>query len=202
MNKDELLDAGFDYVALGHLHNPQVYIRNLAVYAGAPEPVCAEDTGEHGYVLGEVQRKKVHISFVEMEGRRYLEKTVEVTESDNPYSLQEKISSVVARNGAQNMYRITLTGERDPGFVPQVREYLKCGRILSVTDQTVPAFHLDVLRKKYEGKLIGRFIESFGEGGPSGVTEEKALYYGLEALLYPGGQPEKKPGRREKNSGD
>lgn len=82
LNKDELLDAGFDYVALGHLHNPQVYIRNLAVYAGAPEPVCAEDTGEHGYVLGEVQRKKVHISFVEMEGRRYLEKTVEVTESD------------------------------------------------------------------------------------------------------------------------
>ena len=58
LNKDELLDAGFDYVALGHLHNPQVYIRNLAVYAGAPEPVCAEDTGEHGYVLGEVQRKK------------------------------------------------------------------------------------------------------------------------------------------------
>lgn len=202
LNKDELLDAGFDYVALGHLHNPQVYIRNLAVYAGAPEPVCAEDTGEHGYVLGEVQRKKVHISFVEMEGRRYLEKAVEVTESDNPYSLQEKISSVVARDGAQNMYRITLTGERDPGFVPQVREYLKCGRILSVTDQTVPAFHLDVLRKKYEGKLIGRFIESFGEGGPTGVTEEKALYYGLEALLYPGGQPEKKPGRREKNSGD
>ena len=100
------------------------------------------------------------------------------------------------------MYRITLTGERDPGFVPQVREYLKCGRILSVTDQTVPAFHLDVLRKKYEGKLIGRFIESFGEGGPTGVTEEKALYYGLEALLYLGGQPEKKPGRREKNSGD
>ena len=153
-------------------------------------------------MLGEVQRKKVHISFVEMEGRRYLEKIVEVTESDNPYSLQEKISSVVARDGAQNMYRITLTGERDPGFVPQVREYLKCGRILSVTDQTVPAFHLDVLRKKYEGKLIGRFIESFGEGGPTGVTEEKALYYGLEALLYPGGQPEKKPGRREKNSGD
>ena len=72
LNKDELLDAGFDYIALGHLHNPQVYIRNLAVYAGAPEPVCAEDTGEHGYVLGEVQRKKVHISFVEMEGRRYL----------------------------------------------------------------------------------------------------------------------------------
>lgn len=98
-----------------------------------------------------------------------LEKTVEVTESDNPYSLQEKISSVVARDGAQNMYRITLTGERDPGFVPQVREYLKCGRILSVTDQTVPAFHLDVLRKKYEGKLIGRFIESFGEGGPGPV---------------------------------
>ena len=97
-----MLDGTWEAVSYTHL---DVYKRQ-----GAPEPVCAEDTGEHGYVLGEVQRKKVHISFVEMEGRRYLEKTVEVTESDNPYSLQEKISSVVARDGAQNMYRITLTG--------------------------------------------------------------------------------------------
>ncbi len=202
LNKDELLDAGFDYIALGHLHNPQVYIRNLAVYAGAPEPVCAEDIGAHGYVIGDIQKKKVHISFVEMEGRRYLEKTVELTETDNPFSVQEKICRVIEEGGAQNMYRITLAGERDPGFSVQVREYLKCGRVLSVSNQTVPAFHLELLKKKYEGKLIGRFIESFGDDGPTSVTEEKALYYGLEALLYPNGLSEKKAGRRGKSSGD
>ena len=120
-----------------------------------------------------------------MEGRRYLEKTVEVTESDNPYSLQEKISSVVARDGARSILTAyTLTGERDPGFVPQVREYLKCGRILSVTDQTVPAFHLDVLRKKYEGKLIGRFINRSERGRTDRCDRRKSavLWTGSAAV--------------------
>lgn len=201
LGKEQLLESGFDYIALGHQHNPQVYIRNLAVYAGAPCPLGPEDTGAHGYVVGEVQRKKVHISFVELEGRRYCDETIELTEADNPFSLQEKIEGRIQECGAQNMYRLTLCGERDPGFVPNVRECLKYGRILSVMDQSVPAFHLEELCSQYAGRLPARFIESFGEDGPQGVIEEKALYYGLEALLYQGKEGGR-GSREEKQNGD
>ena len=60
---------------------------------------------------------------------------------------------------------------------------MKCGRIVDIIDKTVPAFHLEELRRQYRGQLIGNYIESFGEG-PKGIIEEKALRYGLEALLY------------------
>lgn len=184
MNKDRLLSAGFDYIALGHIHKPQVYIRNLAMYAGALEPIDCNDPGPHGYIIGEVHRKKVKLSFVEASTRQYCREDVEVEERDTVFSVREKIAAMVRKRGPQNMYRITLTGQRHPRFRPDIREYLKCGRILEIVDKTVPAFHLEELLRQYKGQLIGDYIESFGDE-PRGLIEEKALAYGLEALLYP-----------------
>lgn len=184
MNKDRLASSGFDYIALGHIHRPQVYIRNLAMYAGALEPVDCGDTGPHGYIIGDVKRNKVRLSFVDTATRQYRNEEVIVTESDTVYSVREKIASVVRSCGEQHTYRIILKGERHPRFRPDIREYMKCGRILEVVDRTVPAFHLDELHRRYRGQLIGNYIESFGDGERS-LIEEKALRYGLEALLYP-----------------
>ena len=99
------------------------------------------------------------------------------------YSVREKLSELIRSCGTQHMYRITLVGERHPQFRPDVREYMKCGRILEITDRTVTAFHIEELRRQYRGQLVGNYIESFGNE-PRGSIEEKALRYGLEALLY------------------
>lgn len=184
MNKDNLLTSGFDYIALGHIHKPQVYIRNLAMYAGALEPIDCNDIGPHGYIIGDVNRKKTKLSFVETCSRQYYHEDVEITETDTVFSVREKIAAVIRANGAQHTYKLTLSGQRHPLFYPDIREYMKCGRIVEIVDRSVPAFHPEVLKKQYHGQLIGHFIESFGEE-PLGLIEEKALNYGLEALLYP-----------------
>ncbi len=183
MRKERLAAAGFDYIALGHIHRPQVYIRNLAMYAGALEPIDCNDPGPHGYVIGETHKHSLHLSFVESAGRQYRQEELEVTEADTTYSVRERLAELIRRCGTQHMYRITLTGGRHPQFRPDVREYMKCGRILEITDKTVPAFHVEELRRRYRGQLVGNYIESFGDG-PKGLIEEKALRYGLEALLY------------------
>ena len=184
LNRERLSEAGFDYIALGHIHRPQVYIRNLAMFAGALEPIDCDDIGPHGYVLGEVQKKRVRLSFVEAASRRYCREKVEITEEDTAYSVREKIADKIRACGAQHTYRIDLTGQHHPRFRPDIREYMKCGRILEINDHSLPAFHLEELRRQYRGQLIGDYIESFGDG-PQGTVEQKALYYGLEALLYP-----------------
>jgi DNA repair exonuclease SbcCD nuclease subunit len=183
LSKQALMDSGFDYIALGHIHKPQVFIQGLALYAGALEPIDSNDIGPHGYVLGEVQRKKVRLSFVEFSSRKYLQEEIEVTEDDTVFSLREKVAALIHKNGQENMYRIRFVGQHHPQFVPDVREYKKCGRILEIEDASVPAFHIGELREQYRGQLIGDFIESFGDA-PENVVEEKALRYGLEALLY------------------
>ncbi len=183
MNRESLKNAGFDYIALGHIHRPQVYIRNLATYAGAPEPIDCNDTGPHGYLLGEVQRRKVKLSFVERARRQYRREEIPLTEEDTTFSVREKIAGRVRTLGSEDTYRIVLTGTRHPKFRPDIPEYLKCGRILDVEDRTVPAFHLEELKRQYSGQLIGKYIESFGED-PQDPVEREALLYGLEALLY------------------
>ncbi|MCD7735684.1 MAG: DNA repair exonuclease [Lachnospiraceae bacterium] len=184
LSRERLANAGFDYIALGHIHRPQVFIRNLAMYSGALEPIDCEDTGPHGYILGDVQRRKVKLSFVEKAQRQYRREDVPVDENDTAFSVREKIAGMIQQTGSQDTYRITLTGQRDPKFRADIREYLKCGRVLEIEDRTVPAFHLEELKKRYQGQLVGDFIESFGDA-PQSPVEQKALAYGLEALLYP-----------------
>lgn len=183
--KAALKEAGFDYIALGHIHKPQMVIPKLAAYAGALEPIDCNDTGPHGYMIGEVQRKRMKLSFEPVCFREYRHEEAAVTEGDTAYSVRQKIADTIRAGGTQHTYKIILTGERSPSLKFDLREYMKCGRIVEVLDRTVPAFHLQELRKQYQGQLIGNFIESFGEE-PRGITEEKALRYGLEALLYSG----------------
>ena len=54
--------------------------------------------------------------------------------------------------------------------------------ITEVLDETRPAYDLEELQKKYAGTLIGDYICFFMEKNRNTV-EDKALYYGLQALL-------------------
>ena len=184
LNKDRLASSGFDYIALGHIHRPQVYIRNLAMYAGALEPIDCNDIGPHGYIIGDVHRKKVKLAFVETSSRQYKNEEVAVDPQDTVFSVREKIAETIRNGGVQHTYRVILTGQRHPKLRFDVREYMKCGRVIEVTDRSVPSFQLEELCRQYKGQLIGNFIESFGDG-PQNMVEEKALFYGLESLLYP-----------------
>ena len=51
-----------------------------------------------------------------------------------------------------------------------------------VLDESKPSYDLEALQKKYSGTLIGDYISYFLEKDRNAV-EEKALYYGLQALL-------------------
>ena len=183
ISRERLAGAGFDYVALGHIHKPHALMKNLACYAGALEPIDLNDTGPHGYILGETFRKKVKISFVRLAKRQYRHEAIEVTPEDTGFSLREKILERIRQEGTGDLYKIILKGQRDPRFVPDWERYRKCGRILEMEDRTVPAFPLEELRARYQGQLIGNFIESFGEE-PEDEISRKALQYGLEALLF------------------
>ena len=55
MNIKSIAASGFDYIALGHIHKPQILIRDNVAYAGALEPVDRNDLGDHGYIEGHLE---------------------------------------------------------------------------------------------------------------------------------------------------
>ena len=56
--------SGFDYIALGHIHKPEIIFEDLMAYAGSLEPLDHTEMGYHGLIEGEISEEKKQITFV------------------------------------------------------------------------------------------------------------------------------------------
>ena len=181
-----LAAAGFDYIALGHIHKPQILIRDQAAFAGALEPIDRNDTGEHGYMEGRTVEGRIRTEFVPFACRSYQQLVLNLHEETTQISLEEAVKSQIFRRGGRNIYRIILQGMRSPDLM-LIHEKLKnLGNITDVIDESWPAYDLPELYKRYSGTLIGDYIGYFLAKGALDTVEKKALYYGLQALLETG----------------
>ena len=177
-----LSGSGFDYIALGHIHKPTVVIPDRALYPGALSPIDAGDEGAHGYLVGQTHGTAVEVHFVKKALREYRSLTVQAEEADTVFSMRDKVQAAVESGGKENLYRITIRGQRHPSVQFDAELIRSAGMILDVKDESAPALHIQELKERCHGQLIGRYIESF-EGAAPGSVEEKALQIGLEALL-------------------
>lgn len=179
--KDEFARSGFDYVALGHSDICKELIPGRVIDCGALTPLRSTETGPHGYVLGSFENGKIRTRFVPKARREYLTLPMTADESDTTDTLRTRLEEAIEQRGWQHIYRVVITGSRNTQVYFDTEKLSEYGMVLAVEDQSIPGFDLDQLRRVYAGKLIGRFIDSFGSG--LNDTEEKALRYGLEALL-------------------
>lgn len=177
-----LAGAGFDYVALGHIHKPQALVGNQVVYAGALEPIDRNDLGPHGYVEGEWMQGKVRVRFVPFASRSYVRAVLTADENSTQISLEEDLKKIIAKKGNQNIYKVVLRGVRSPEIMLVPERFRRLGNVIRVEDETHPAYDLAVLARQYDGTLIGEYIRHFQKKERTPV-EEKALFYGLQALL-------------------
>ena len=182
-DRQTLEQSGFDYIALGHIHKMEILIRDKAAFPGCLEPLECNDLGPHGYILGEVHRRHVSISFVEKARRSYREMEVVCTPEDTTFSLCERAAQAVMQNGPDDLYRVVLTGFCQPGTRYETEYLSEAGLIVSVEDRTAIFFDLEELRREYAGSIVERFIDSFPTEGDRTAIEEQALRCGLEALL-------------------
>ncbi len=174
--------SGFDYIALGHIHKPSVVIPNLALYPGALSPIDSGDEGPHGYLVGETHGKAVSVRFVKKALREYVTAIVRSEEADTVFSMRDRVQAAIMTRGKENLYKIIITGPRNPSVQYDADLIRSAGMILDVKDDSLPAFHLEEMKEQNRGKLIGRYIESF-ENTQMSEVEAKALQYGLEALI-------------------
>ena len=60
---EKILRHGFDYIAAGHIHKGGQLVQGRAVMAGALEPTDCNDTGAHGYWMGDIGKTYCEVSF-------------------------------------------------------------------------------------------------------------------------------------------
>ena len=182
VSREALAGLGYDYVALGHIHMPQVVIPGLAAYAGALEPTDRNDTGHHGYIQGEITEDGCRFSFVPFASREYIHCEVEVDRRTTGAGLADLIWKKIEENGIQNMYKFLLKGYRDPDTLFDLDALDRRGNIIDIVDETKPAWDLEKLYRNNKNNLIGRSIESFS-GAEKDSVEYRALFEGISALM-------------------
>lgn len=186
VNWEKLKSAGFHYVAMGHIHKPGKIAEHI-IYPGSLEPLNRKELGHHGYVEGELVREggeiRLKSGFVPFARRQYLSIDIEVTEDMTDLELKDSISRSIEKNGREHIYNITLKGFRNKEEAGLIQEMEEIGNISEVRDETKPNYDFERLLRENRYQMIGLFIEAVRKSGAEDEVADKALYFGIGALL-------------------
>lgn len=187
INYKKLVTTGFDYVALGHIHKPEIFSPTMA-YSGSLEPLDKNETGEHGYIQGQIEKidsnqAVTKIEFVPFSKREYKKIDILVTKESSNLSIQEDIKEVIEKYGSQHMYQVALKGLRDPELILDKLAIYSLGYITQIDDEVQPDYDIELLYQENKDNLIGAYIDRIRNSSSDKSMCEKALYYGIQALL-------------------
>lgn len=182
INKNKLKELEFDYIALGHIHKPEIIAENIA-YCGSLEPLDVNEVGPRGYIRGNIEKGECSIEFVPHSKRRYYHLTINSTESMTNEELLDVAKEKLAELGMENIYKIVIQGIRSPEMFYEKEFFYHLGNVIDVQDETVPDYDFDQLYEENEDNIIGRYIDTICNSNESDAVIRKALYYGIEALL-------------------
>ena len=178
----ELSEKGFDYIALGYEHKASVMQNMHIAYAGSLEPLSVQETGKHGFILGEINEESTTIRFVPFACREYINIKVRLSSDITEDELEEKLTAAINQYGSDNIFTISLEGRYQPKEPYDRARLLALGNVADVKDGTMPDYNLVALLDEHKDDMIGMYLEEFLKE-PAGAREQKALYCGLEALL-------------------
>lgn len=182
MKLNQLAQKEFHYIALGYFHTPKLFEQQRMAYSGALEPIEKSETGKHGYIIGEILEDGTKISFVPIAKREYVSLKVTMTADTTNQELKERIQSVIEECGDNNIYKVIIEGKHDSDKKVEVAQLFEIGNVLEVIDKTVPEYNLLAIYNEHKEDIIGKYMEAL-QAMPANETNQKALFYGLEALM-------------------
>lgn len=186
IDRKVLETLGYTYVALGHIHKPTIYSKEIA-YSGSLEPLDKTETNEHGYIYGEVfcqaGEYQTNIDFRPCAARQYVPLTIEVESHMTTLEISTNIQEKIQNIGQQHLYTIILEGTRDIDVYFDEEELLTLGNIVEIQDTTIPDYDFEELRIENQDNIIGMYIDKIRSLDQKDEVIDKALYLGVKALM-------------------
>lgn len=178
----DFADNDFDYVACGHIHKPVQIVQDKVVMAGALQPIDCNDLGEHGYFEGEIKNHVCHVKFVPLYYCEYVPLKLKVSPEITQGALQEFLENRIRLAPAYQKFKITLNGYCDRENPLDTEKMKSMDRVVKVVNQCRADYDFEKLKRQYGQQILGRYIRALEEMPQNKITE-KALYYGVEALM-------------------
>lgn len=187
INVKKLRDKNIDYLALGHVHKPQLNVkiddRATYSYSGCLEGRGFDEAGTHGFILLDIG-EKITQTFIPFAEREIVEEDVDITGVEEAYKAYRKVMERVSFD-KKNIYRINLTGEIEfdvEALEGDVAKYLSADCFfVTVKDKT--GKKLDVTAYEKDTSLKGEFVRCvYNNPDYSKEDKKRIIAYGLKAL--------------------
>lgn len=178
-----LKDIGFDYVALGHVHKTNYMENTNIIYPGSAISLGFDELGEHGMIIGDVEKNNLKIEFKKLDDREFIEKEIDISSVNSKEELIQRINE--EQLVSNNFYKIILIGQRNFEIsLGDIQKSIILENVIKIKDKTKLSYNLEEISK--EKSLRGIFVKKMLEKQNSGIYEaeeiEKAIEIGLEVL--------------------
>ncbi|MCI8964861.1 MAG: DNA repair exonuclease [Clostridia bacterium] len=185
MSSKKLKTLGFDYIALGHIHKKTYNDEKnqRIVYPGSTISFGFDELGEHGMVVGDIDKENLNLEFVKLDSREYKEFNLDISECVSNEDILEKIEEI--NFNENNLYKIILIGNRN--FIIdtiEIKKLLSKDNIIKIKDNTKVAYNINdiILKNDIKGIFAKKVMEKYESGLIDKETMEKVIETGLEVL--------------------
>lgn len=190
-NREKIAQMGFDYIALGHVHNCEGILgagNTKYAYSGVLEGRSFDETGYKGALVGTIDKNCVEMKGVRFSKKRYEKVYIDISGTDKKEEVIEKIKAETKEFLDDTSLRIYLTGVTYADALPSANEIksIVCEpAFVEVIDNTT--VFIDEEGLENDKTLIGAFYRKLLPKLKSEDEEERkianlALKYGLSAL--------------------
>lgn len=186
ISENKMENLNFDYIALGHIHKKwdNQNEKNRILYPGSTISLGFDEPGEHGMIVGEIEKNKTKIEFIPLDETYFEEIELDISEINSEEELIEKINEIKIQKN--KFIKIILIGKRK--FEIQKNKIIKLienKNILKIKDNTKINYELENLAKEnnLKGIFVRNMLKKLEENKDQKEEIEKAIEIGLEVIL-------------------
>ena len=184
---EELKNKNIDYLALGHIHTfnlKELDKRGVMCYSGCLEGRGWDECGKKGFVLLDIEERKLTTKFVPFGERTLHEFSVDVSDLNSTQDVINHISNLTCDIPSKDFVRVVLTGKVEanhslsPKLIKSKFDYkFFC---FEVKDKTT--IKVDIEKYKLDVSLAGEFVRNVEACTLNQDEKDEIINLGLKIL--------------------
>ena len=184
ISERQFKEKGFDYVALGHIHKRNMEESKNIIYPGSTIALGFDELGEHGMIVGDIQKENLNLKFVKLDEKEFVNENVDITGINNIEELVEKINEKDLDE--EKLYKIILNGKRSFEIdIYKLQKLTDKRNIIKIKDETKADFNLEEIANDYtlKGIFAKEMINRLQDENMNKEVVEKAIGMAEEILF-------------------